>query len=394
MVSTFHLVHNIDNSYGGPAKSIPYLMGYLERLGHSQEVVSLRFSDNESNEVLQRFGLRSTTFPVWFSDKTAYSPFLKNYLVKRMSESKNPIIHYHNIWNYIPLAAHKVAKQLSAPIVVSPRGNLYPWNLGKGYLKKKLYLDIFQREYFNSANCIHVTSKEELLAVKNLGFRAPLALIPNGVDLNEFEDMKSKKTHRANLGLSDKYKYILYMGRIEEKKGLHTLFEAYVDFSKKNAGWQIVVAGPIYDKIYYDKCKRFIENTGCGDSINWIGMVSGSQRIDAYGAADLFVLPTQSENFGIVIAESLAAGLPVITTDGTPWQEIQTESAGFIVPLTAQAILLAIENFNSLNESEIEEMIRSAKNIAKRYSWDRPAEDMELLYQWVLGKIKQPKFVT
>ena len=87
MVSTFHLVHNLDDSYGGPAKSIPYLMGYLKELGHSQEIISLRFNDNESNEVVQKLDLNSTTFPVWFADSTAYSPFLKHYLTKRILES-------------------------------------------------------------------------------------------------------------------------------------------------------------------------------------------------------------------------------------------------------------------------------------------------------------------
>ena len=393
MVSTFHLVHNLDDSYGGPAKSIPYLMGYLKELGHSQEIISLRFNDNESNEVVQKLDLNSTTFPVWFADSTAYSPFLKHYLTKRILESENQIIHYHNIWNYIPLVANEVANKLSIPIVVSPRGNLYPWNLKKGYLKKKLYMDIFQRGYFDSANCIHVTSKDELLAVKDLNFRAPVALIPNGVDLGEFENLESKKEHRANLGLDHDRKYILYMGRIEEKKGLHILFEAFIDFVKKNTEWQIIVAGPIYDRGYYHKCKSFIESSGFGDSIRWIGMVSGSQRLDAYGSADLFVLPTQSENFGIVIAEALAAGLPVITTDGTPWMEIQNEFAGYIISLSSQALLLAIEDFNRLKDSERDVMASSAKNIAQRYSWDKPAEEMQLLYQWILGEIKHPKFV-
>ena len=393
MVSTFHLVHNLDNSYGGPAKSIPYLTGYLEELGHSQEVISLEFSDIESNQVVQSLGLNSVTFPVWFSNATAYSPFLKRYLIKRILESENQIIHYHNIWNYIPLVANAVANKLSIPIVVSPRGNLYPWNLKKGYLKKKLYMDIVQRNYFDSANCIHVTSKDELLAVQDLNFRAPVALVPNGVDLKEFEDMRSKKDHRANLGLSHECKYILYVGRIEEKKGLHILFEAFVDFVKTNTEWKIVVAGPIYDKGYYDRCKSFIENSGYGESINWMGMVSGSQRIDAYGSADLFVLPTQSENFGIVIAEALAAGLPVITTEGTPWMEIQNEFAGYIISLSSQALLLAMEDFNRLKDSEKDAMAISAKNIAQRYSWDKPAEDMQLLYQWILGEIGQPKFV-
>lgn len=393
MINTFHLIHNIDNSYGGPAKSIPYLMGSLNDLGHYQEVISLSFSDKETNDVITKLGLNSKSFKVWFFNATAYSPKLKGYLVKRIMENDNQIIHYHNLWNYIPIVANEVAQKLSVPIVVSPRGNLYDWNLNKGFLKKKIYLDLFQREFFNNANCIHVTSKQELFAVKKLGYKSPIGLINNGINLSEFSNMKTKKEHLLNLNLSDDFKYILYMGRIEKKKGLNYLFEAYVDFVKNNENWKIIVAGPEYDKAYTNRCKEYIKNAGYEDSIIWLGMVSGQKRIDAYGAADLFVLPTHSENFGIVIAEALAAGLPVITTNGTPWMEIEDQHAGYIISLSTKNLLSAIKRFNNLNDYEKDEMSIAAKNIAKKYSWDKPAEEMELLYQWILGKAKQPKFI-
>ena len=122
-------------------------------------------------------------------------------------------------------------------------------------------------------------------------------------------------------------------------------------------------------------------------------MVSGSKRIDAYGAADLFVLPTHSENFGIVIAEALASGLPVITTNGTPWAEIQNEFAGYIIPLEKRFLLSSIDNFSKLSILEKNEMAANAKNIAKRYSWDKPGHEMAQLYEWILGKRNQPKFI-
>jgi glycosyltransferase involved in cell wall biosynthesis len=183
------------------------------------------------------------------------------------------------------------------------------------------------------------------------------------------------------------------MGRIERKKGLNFLFEAFIDFARNNPNWKIIVAGPAYDQSYYNECKSFIKDAGFGNSIIWLGMVTGNKRIDAYGGADLFVLPTHSENFGIVIAEALSAGLPVITTDGTPWMEIQNEFAGFIISLNKKDLLLAIENFNSLKDYERKEMSLSAKNIAKRYAWSKSAEDMQQLYQWTLGEIKQPNFI-
>lgn len=393
MINTFHLVHNIDNSYGGPAKSIPYLMSSLEKLGNNQEVISLKYSNNETNEVISKLNLKSTSFQAHFLKAAAYSPNIEDYLVKRIRETNNQIIHYHNIWNYIPLIANKVAVNTNVPIVASPRGNLFPWNLKKGYLKKKLYMEVFQRRYFNTSDCIHVTSKEELRAVKNLGLNAPIGLISNGVDIDEFKNMQSKEKHRDNLGIDVNKKYILYMGRIEQKKGLLLLLHAYKDFVKKNDEWKILIAGPAYDKKYFQECKDFVINAGLDKHIEWLGMVSGSKRIDAYGAADLFVLPTHSENFGIVIAEALASGLPVITTNGTPWAEIQNEFAGYIIPLEKRFLLSSIDNFSKLSILEKNEMAANAKNIAKRYSWDKPGHEMAQLYEWILGKRNQPKFI-
>lgn len=393
MINTFHLVHNIDDSYGGPAKSIPYLMSSLEKLGNNQEVISLKYSNNETNEVISKLNLKSTSFQAHFLKAAAYSPNIEDYLVKRIRETNNQIIHYHNIWNYIPLIANKVAVNTNVPIVASPRGNLFPWNLKKGYLKKKLYMEVFQRRYFNTSDCIHVTSKEELKAVKNLGLNAPIGLISNGVDIDEFKNMQSKEKHRDNLGIDVNKKYILYMGRIEQKKGLLLLLHTYKDFVKKNDEWKILIAGPAYDKKYFQDCKDFAINAGLDKHIEWLGMVSGSKRIDAYGAADLFVLPTHSENFGIVIAEALASGLPVITTNGTPWAEIQNEFAGYIIPLEKRFLLSSIDNFSKLSILEKNEMAANAKNIAKRYSWDKPGHEMAQLYEWILGKRNQPKFI-
>ena len=393
MINTFHLVHNIDDSYGGPAKSIPYLMSSLEKLGNNQEVISLKYSNNETNEVISKLNLKSTSFQAHFLKAAAYSPNIEDYLVKRIRETNNQIIHYHNIWNYIPLIANKVAVNTNVPIVASPRGNLFPWNLKKGYLKKKLYMEVFQRRYFNTSDCIHVTSKEELKAVKNLGLNAPIGLISNGVDIDEFKNMQSKEKHRDNLGIDVNKKYILYMGRIEQKKGLLLLLHTYKDFVKKNDEWKILIAGPAYDKKYFQDCKDFAINAGLDKHIEWLGMVSGSRRIDAYGAADLFVLPTHSENFGIVIAEALASGLPVITTNGTPWAEIQNEFAGYIIPLEKRFLLSSIDNFSKLSILEKNEMAANAKNIAQRYSWDKPGHEMAQLYEWILGKRNQPKFI-
>jgi glycosyltransferase involved in cell wall biosynthesis len=122
-------------------------------------------------------------------------------------------------------------------------------------------------------------------------------------------------------------------------------------------------------------------------------MVSGDARADVYGAADLFVLPTQSENFGMVIAEALSASVPVITTVGTPWAPIKTNGAGYIIQPDAVQLSGAMKHFFNLAPSSILEMSRAARRIAEMHGWRAPAEQMSDLYDWLLGKGGKPDFV-
>ncbi|MBU25787.1 MAG: hypothetical protein CMD99_07130 [Gammaproteobacteria bacterium] len=384
-----HIVLNLDDSYGGPARSIPELMRGMTSSDWAHEVVSLRFKNDERNELVERYGLKSITFPAQLHPKLAYNGSIRDYLVSL----KPDLFHCHNIWNYVPIVTQNVGTQLGIPVILSPRGTLFDWNLKRGYFKKKLYLSLFGNLIFGGAAVIHATSEEEVDAIRKIAPRSPVALIPNGVDTGEFSELGNRHDHKVALNLNSKDRHILYMGRIEEKKGLAILIEAFAAVKNQNQDWQLLVAGPDYSSTYSVFCRNLASRLGVAADVRWLGMVKGDSRRNVFGASDVFVLPTQSENYGMVIAEALSAGIPTVTTVGTPWSVIQKNGAGVIIKPVVSELVVALEQIFAKNTLELEGMAEAAREIALQNDWSRPSSEMLQVYQWVIGEGSKPDFI-
>lgn len=385
-----HVVHNLDDTYGGPARSIPELVGEMAGQGWSSSVLSLSFSQNESNELISKFGISWKRLDSQIHRALAYNTKMG----KVIEESAPKIIHYHNLWNCVPLVATKASRSLDCPLIMSPRGTLFPWNLRKSAWKKSAYLRVFGGVLFNRATVIHATSSDEVASIKALRADARVALIPNGVDLDELNVLSGKAYHKERLGLETFKNHVLYVGRIEQKKGLAKLIEALGILVRENFDVELLVAGPVYSESYYHHCRSLAESLGLANHIKWLGMVSGEMRKDIYGAANLFVLPTQTENFGMAIAEALSASLPVVTTFGTPWKSIVEAKAGYIVEPESAQVLDSMRDFFGKTSREIQAMSEAARAVSEEHGWHQPAKQMGSLYDWLLGNASRPDFVV
>ena len=197
----YHLLENLDDSYGGPAKSVPYLVKNLEELEIQGHMLSIKYNDNELNEVIKRCDLKWVSFQYNFIKKFRYSKAFKNYLIKVIKKEKNIILHTHNLWNYIPYISFKLAKKYNIPYVISTRGALYPWSLNQNSLQKKIAWKLFQKKILNKSSCVHATNISELNALRSLGISSPIALVPNGINLDEFKILNNEKLSKVNLGL-------------------------------------------------------------------------------------------------------------------------------------------------------------------------------------------------
>ena len=386
----FHLVENLDDSYGGPAKSITNLASYLPD-SKEQELLSIRWKPNEVNEVAELKSLKWKSFRHLFFKKISYSLSLKKYL--NDNNNSETIFHVHNLWNYIPYIAYKVAYKRDVKLVFSVRGSLYPWSLSQSKIIKKIAWAFFQKRALNSASCIHVTHISELKAVRNIGITTPIAVIPNGVSLKEFNYKKEKITAKKDLRLNIQKKYILFISRIHPKKGLDLLIKSWTNLNIKYPDWDLLIVGPNDDIGYLNYIKKLITDGGIKNKVHFAGMLSGEDRINSFYASSLFVLPSHTENFGIVIAEALAAGLPVITTTETPWEEIKEKNAGWWVKNKQSFIQKAMDEALSLKETELTKLTENGLNLVQSYDWQIQADKMNNLYSWVLKNTNPPDFL-
>lgn len=370
-----HFITSIDVSTGGPARSVTHLIESLFK--NSNYTIDL-FTANSNNPIIKKF--KKEKGKIHFIENKEVAKKLSN------KENSYRLLHGHGIWQMKVHKMSKYARKNNIPYLITPRGMLEPWSLSQGRLKKKLALKLFQYKDIKEAACIHATAEMEAQNIRKLGFKNPIAVIPNGINVSEFplQDFYKKKENRK----------LLFLSRIHPKKGIENLINAWelIDNEIKQ-NWIVEIVGN-GDKEYIQNLKDNIESKGLGKKIRVKQPVFGQEKIDLYADADLFVLPTFSENFGIVIAEALASFTPVITTKGTPWEDLKIANAGWWIDIGVNPLKKALEDAFQKTDEALFEMGKNGRElIEKKYAMDAVATKMASLYDWILKDTEKPDFV-
>lgn len=305
----------------------------------------------------------------WFSQLRALETCIKAY--------SPDLVHIHGTWTPILAAASYLSRRNGIPVVVSPHGCLEPWALAHRHLKKRVALALYQRRVFSTAGMIVATANQELVSIRNMGFRNPIAVLPNGVDLIA----APKRT------LSDVRK-LLFLSRIHPKKGVLDLVKAWAKVRLPN--WRVVIAGPD-EGGYLSEVRALISKLRIEADFEFPGLVAGLEKERCFSEADLFILPTYSENFGIVVAEALAREVPVITTTGAPWAELQKYDCGWWVEPGVDGVVGALSVALSTPREKLAKMgARGRKLVEERYSWERIGRDALDASEWLLSQNTSP----
>ncbi|MBI5722972.1 MAG: glycosyltransferase [Planctomycetes bacterium] len=283
------------------------------------------------------------------------------------------IIHDHGAWMPIDHAAAVRARKWKVPLVVSPHGTLTGWALRFRRLKKRLAWAFYQKKDLGTAGALHCTSRQEADDLRRLGLKSPIALVELGFDMPPDNLSRPAGPTRTMLFLSN----IIY------KKGLENLVEAWA--AARPDGWKVRVAGPA-DPACLTRVKRAISRHNLEGDFQFIGPVDGEEKWRTYAAADVFVLPSFTENFGLVVAEALACGLPVITTTGTPWRQISELGCGWLVEPAAGPLADAIRQATALPHERLVQMgSAGSQYVRRRFNWRQSAGKMIEVYKWLLG---------
>lgn len=290
-------------------------------------------------------------------------------------------VHIHGTWTILFAFACKWALTKKISIVVSPHGCLEPWAFRHKLWKKKIAFYLYQKWIFSKASLLFATAKDELVSIRSLGIETPVAIIPIGVDLpGEIPPIASE------------IKTFLFISRIHPIKGLHNLVSAWAKVRRDN--WRLIIAGP-------DECghlkevRKQIDVLGLAGDFEFHGMVTGTDKLRLFSKADVFILPTHSENFGIVIAEALSYGLPVITTRAAPWKDLDAYDCGWWVDASVAGVESALIKAMDSTPERLSEMgCRARKLIEEKYSWSSISKSAKEAYEWVLDQNKKsPNFI-
>lgn len=307
------------------------------------------------------------------------------------------IVHQHMIWLNHGVQARSLARRRSAPLVVAPHGALDPWALKKSRWKKKLAWSIRECEYLQTACCLQATSPFEVTYFRQLGLAPPIALVPNGIDLERHhlplpQDALAFLSRRPELTGK---RCVLFLSRIAAQKGILPFLDAFGQFKATSSGadWHFLLAGSDQNR-YLEIVKRHILRLGLADSVSILPPLYDSEKKEAFAYAEVFVLPSLAEGFPMVILEALAAGLPVISTTASPWKQLPEEDAGWWVSPTPAGLLGALSEIGALSPSEIKEMGFNARSLVESsYALQGVVLQLNNLYKWLLKCGPQPDFV-
>jgi glycosyltransferase involved in cell wall biosynthesis len=369
-----HIVHDISIRSGGLGLAALRFAQAVAKAGAS---VTLFVANRTADELcvqsdVSQFDL---TGPTSHSDSGGMTGLLGQAIAVRRSLAvgKFDVVHLHGTWSPVLAIAGFVAHSKSIPFIVSPHGCLEPWAIGHRKFKKQVALAVYQRRVLKNASLLVATAGQELESIRALDLDGPVAVLPNGVDLIA----EPKK-------LSGKVRKILFLSRIHPKKGLRDLVMAWERV--KRPGWRVVIAGPS-EGGHEDEIKSLIRKRGLEEDFDFPGLVSGEQKERCFAEADVFVLPTYSENFGIAVAEALARGIPVITTTGAPWQELETHQCGWWVAPGVDGVAAGMKDAMNMSRDGLAKMgARGKRLIEEKYAWDQIGRDALHASEWMLQR--------
>lgn len=384
-MKVLHVVSSLSRDGGGPSRSAQGLVAGLNRAGIEAWLMTLRQGDEPWVEGVVHF--------------INGEPF-ENVAAR----IKPDIVHLHCIWSFALHRCAVICRRLRIPYVIAPRGMLEPWSLQQKWLKKRIARLLYQDRDMKCAAALHATAESEAEQFRRLGFKNPVIVSPNGVNVPKELLVVSRQLLEGG-----EKRRVLFVSRMHPKKGVMELVEAWgriVSGEVKESGsegvkeWKLelvyTVSGDC-EKEYEAKVKARVKELGLEDRFIFTGALNDDEKWKAYALADLFVLPTYSENFGIVVAEALWAGVPVITTKGTPWSELESEKCGKWIDLPKDGsnpsdwpvLVTALEYMMSMPEGERRQMGDNGRRLVEeKYTWDAVVKNMVIGYKTIIASWK------
>jgi glycosyltransferase involved in cell wall biosynthesis len=372
VLQAVHIVGSLDRGAGGPAYSVPALVQALNVTRVSAIIRAAEIGDlNISSSAPYVVGYHPPPLPL--ARRLHASRKLRRAI--NGDAAGGAILHTHGLW-LMPNVYPAWAKRRwpgTAKLVHSPRGMLGGPALNISKLKKRVFWTLLQRAALEAADCLHATALSEYEDVRASGLIAPVAVIPNGIDIPEIDCLPRP---------SGRTRTVLSLGRIHPKKALDRLVYAWANLEREFPDWSVRIVGSV-ERGYDAELRGLAARLGL-QRLTIEEPVYGEAKTATYREADLFVLPTLHENFAVTVAEALAAEVPVISTNGAPWTGLETERCGWWIDQGVEALTQAMSHAMRVPRSELHAMgARGRRWMARDFGWDKVAREMGTVYSWL-----------
>jgi len=241
------------------------------------------------------------------------------------------LVHLHGMWESSNVQVASMAQSMDRPYVVTAHGMLDDWSMAQSSVKKRLFLRLFGNGLLRRAEAVHCTARGEAEQAQAWTTGTPTRVVPYMMDTEPYRALPSRSAARARFGIQTEAPVVAFISRIHHKKGLEHLIEAAANLKRVGTPVHLLIAGS-GDPAYVTTIRAMVERLGLADQCTFTGFVRGEDKILVYRAADIMALPTYQENFGIVLAESLACETPVVTTKGVDiWPELEESGSAILL---------------------------------------------------------------
>ncbi len=384
-MNILHVISTLAPRYGGPTTVLKALAKQQARAGLHVTICTSNADypkgvlDVQTNVPVREDGVTTWYFPVDFHSLVISRTL---YRWAKAHFSAYDLIHIHGLYRFPPTYAAWLARHQGIPYVIIPHGALDPYLYSRSstsLLLKRLYERWFDLPNLQAASAIHYTAEDERRLAVFLKLRAPSFVVPNGLDWVPFEQSPPRGAMRKAWSLGDA-PLVLFLGRLHHKKGLDLLIPAFEQVRQARPDVQLAIVGPANDD-YGDQVRSWVRDRGLTAAVTFVDFLSGTDLVQAYVDADVFVLPSYTENFGMTVVEAMACACPVVISRHVNiHEEIVAVDAGLVTECDVNEIAAAI--LELLNDPAQRHRMgeNGRRAVYERYTWPRIVEQLTAEY--------------
>jgi glycosyltransferase involved in cell wall biosynthesis len=396
-MNILHVIGSLDPAAGGTTAALADLTRYQAIAGQRVAVCTTdrghppsKLLGVEAVARVLKTAVDLHCFAVDFSP-LLYSRSMARWMMDNIS--RFDVVHIHGVYRFPMTYAARCAHMQAVPYIVRPHGALDPYlfrQSSASVVLKRLYEHWFALPLLNSAGAIHYTSEDERERASFLRLRAPSFVVPNGIDWDRFEQLPRRGAFRAGLGIGAAL-LVLFLGRVNFKKGLDLLVPAFAQLRRLHPDAHLAIVGPDNEG-YGARVRQWVRECGLEQWVHLVDQLDGPEILQAYVDAEVFVLPSYTENFGMTVVEAMACGTPVVISDQVNiHRAVRDASAGLVTRCDVDEIAEATAAL--LSDEARRQAMGAAGRCAARdlYSWPPIVRQLTLEYEAVIARMRGSK---